>query len=100
MNIPPNILNLSSYQIMDMEESERQYQLSVQVSNELTTCPLCNSNNLRKYGHRTQLIKDLPIHGKQVALYVRTQRYQCQDCDKKLPATINAAETSASKPGT
>lgn len=34
MHIPPNILTLSSCQVMDMEEGDRHYQLSVQLSAE------------------------------------------------------------------
>lgn len=29
----------------------------------------------------TDTLKDLPVHGKRVGVYVMTRRYQCQTCN-------------------
>lgn len=34
------------------------------------------------FGRREQLIKDLPMHGKRVGIYVNTRRMKCKSCTK------------------
>ena len=28
------------------------------------------------------MVKDLPMHGKRVGIYVNTRRYRCRECNK------------------
>jgi transposase len=52
-------------------------------------CP-CESTAVSAWGGHEQLVRDLPIHGKRVGIYVKTRRCRCDDCLKtgfeRLPA--------------
>jgi transposase len=34
------------------------------------------------FGRREQLVKDLPVHGKRVGVYIDTRRFQCRGCNR------------------
>lgn len=80
--MPANILNLSSYTVSQITEDEHDYHISTTVTRQPLKCSHCQSENIRGFGRREQLIKDLPMHGKRVGVYVDTRRYQCQSCNK------------------
>ncbi|APZ42571.1 ISL3 family transposase [Acidihalobacter ferrooxydans] len=80
--MPANILNLSSYDVTHIDENEHDYHVTALVQNPPQKCAHCHSGGIRGFGRREQLIKDLPMHGKRVGIYVDTRRYQCQSCNK------------------
>nr|WP_243239339.1 transposase family protein [Sulfobacillus harzensis] len=45
-------------------------------------CLHCGHPRLQRFGRREQLVKDLPMHGKRVGIYVDTRRFRCQACRK------------------
>lgn len=45
-------------------------------------CPDCGSNALQKYGLRERVIKDSPVRGKPVTIFLTLQRYRCTNCLK------------------
>ncbi|MFS1351488.1 transposase family protein [Enterococcus faecium] len=79
-----NMLNLSNFKILDMQESENDYRFLVEPkSPPPTRCQKCGTiANLYKHGKKRQLFFDLPMHAKRVGIYVKRQRYKCRDCNE------------------
>lgn len=91
--MPANILNLPDYKIVQVEENDHDYHITAEISNAPSICASCSSDRLIGHGRNEQVIRDMPAHGKRVAIYVNTRRWRCQDCGKtameSLPA-VNA----------
>lgn len=77
-----NILNLASYSVLKVEETEHDYHVSVEAKNPASRCIYCESDSLVGFGRREQLVKDLLMHGKRVGLYVNTRRMKCRVCER------------------
>ena len=75
--MPANILNLPSYTVTALQENEHDYHIDAVAKERPECCPHCQSDNLVGFGRREQMVKDLPMHGKRVGLYVETRRFQC-----------------------
>lgn len=86
--MPANILNLSTYEVTHIDENEHDYHVTAAVKALPIACVHCHSTNIRGFGRREQLIRDLPMHGKRVGVYVDTRRYQCQSCNKTFYAPL------------
>src|SRR5690625_2799892 len=74
-----NMLNLPSFKILDMKESEYDYRFLVETTLPPPSyCPKCGTvANLYKHGKKEQLFFDLPIHAKLFGIFVKRQRYKC-----------------------
>ncbi|WNV06015.1 ISL3 family transposase [Candidatus Methylospira mobilis] len=86
--MPANILNLPCYAITSLEENEHDYHISAESINSPTGCSYCQSTNLVGFGRREQLVKDLPMHGRRVGLYISTRRMKCRGCNKTFSETL------------
>jgi transposase len=80
--MPANILNLPSYTVTSVQESEHDYHIDAVLKDHPEQCPHCQSSNIVGFGRREQMVKDLSMHGKRVGLYVETKRFQCRSCTK------------------
>jgi transposase len=78
--MPANILNLPSYTVTKVHETEHDYSIYATVNAIVSRCPTCGSTRLNGFGRREQMVRDLPAHGKRVAIYVDTRRFKCLDC--------------------
>jgi len=87
-NMPANILNLPAYAVTAVTENEHDYHINAEVKAPPVECPLCHSSNLVGFGRREQLVKDLPMHGRRVGIYVSTRRMQCRGCNKTFSETL------------
>lgn len=91
--MPANILNLSDYKVVRVEENAHDYHITAEVSNPPGACVGCGSVRLIGHGRNEQVISDMPTHGKRVAIHVDTRRWRCAHCGKTfmelLPA-VNA----------
>lgn len=86
--MPVNILNIPAYVVTGITENEHDYHIKSEVKQSPTNCPHCRSDKLVGFGRREQLVRDLPMHGKRVGLYVDTRRYQCRGCVKTFYETL------------
>jgi transposase len=86
--MPANILNLPAYLVTAIVENEHDYHINAEVKAAPTRCEHCFSNVLVGYGRREQLVKDLPMHGRRVGIYVSTRRFKCQSCQKTFSETL------------
>lgn len=88
--MPRNILNLPSYAITRIEEDEHDYHIWAEAVDHPSICPHCGRGEIVGFGRREQLVRDLPMHGKRVGVYVDTRRYRCHQCSRtfyeRLPA--------------
>jgi transposase len=80
--MPTNILNLPSYRVLKVDESEHDYHVRAEPVVPAAVCRHCASDRLTAWGTREQVFKDLPMHGKRVGIYIDTQRYRCQGCQR------------------
>jgi transposase len=86
--MPANILNLPQYRVLTVNKNEHDYHINAESINPATACPYCQSNSLVGFGRREQLVKDLPMHGRRVGLYISTRRMLCRRCDKTFSETL------------
>ena len=80
--MPANLLNLPAYTVVALEKSEYDYHIDAEVKWAVTHCIHCQAENPQGFGRREQVVKDLPMHGKRVGIYVTTRRYRCRACTK------------------
>lgn len=86
-----NILNLHDYTVLQVEETDHDYHITAATSNPRKVCPGCQSDRMNGHGRNSRVIRDIPTHGKRVAIYIDNQRWRCQACGKTcmeiLPVT-------------
>lgn len=80
--MPANILNLAVYTVTSIEENDHDYHIRAEAVKPPGACPHCRSGNIVGFGRREQMVRDLPMHGRRVGLYIDTRRYQCRTCTK------------------
>lgn len=80
--MPANLLNLPCFKVIGVQENEHDYHIHAETVEPPSACPHCRSGNLVGFGRREQMIRDLPMHGRRVGLYIDTRRYRCRDCSK------------------
>lgn len=76
------ILQLPAYNVLNIESTEHDYYIVAEPMEPRRACPHCQSSSTVGFGRREQLVKDLPIHGKRVGIYVDTRRFQCRTCNR------------------
>jgi transposase len=77
-----DILHLSGWSALDVEERDDHYLIQAAPSLPFSSCPHCGNEALAKHGSDAQQVRDLPIHGKGVVLCVAHQRYRCKVCKR------------------
>ena len=86
----PDLLNLSSYRLLKVEDADGDYQITAETLSPPDRCAHCGSGPLVGFGRREQWIRDLPIHGKRVGITIDTRRFRCKSCGRtfyeRLPA--------------
>lgn len=80
--MPVDIVNLPSYRVLKVDESAHDYHIRATPVVSQAVCPHCACERLTAWGTREQVFKDLPMHGKRVGIYIDTQRYRCQGCQR------------------
>lgn len=88
--MPVNILNLPAYVILKVKETDHDYHIHAETTQGAAQCVACQGDNIVGYGRNEVFIKDLPMHGKRVGIYIKGRRFRCRDCGRtfmeKLPA--------------
>ena len=88
--MPTNILNLPEYRVTALQENEHDYHVDAVALREPTSCPHCHHDRLEGFGRRERMVKDLPMHGKRVGIYIDTRRYRCKACLKTFYEALPA----------
>ncbi|MBS0569415.1 MAG: ISL3 family transposase [Proteobacteria bacterium] len=87
-----NILNLAGYKVVRVEEDDHDYHITADVLRAAAACTVCGSSRIIGHGRNQQVIRDLPMHGKRVGIYVDTRRWRCTDCQKTFMETLPAVD--------
>lgn len=79
-----NILNLPVYRVIKVDDTPHNYHITAEPITPTKACPHCRSDRIQSWGTAEQprLIKDMPMHGKRVGIYIDLKRYRCQSCTK------------------
>jgi transposase len=77
-----NVLNLPRYNVLSVKEETHDYHIDAETAIPPDKCLECGSDNIVGGGRQEILIKDLPMHGKRVGIYVKARRFRCRDCGK------------------
>lgn len=88
-----NILNLPDFKVQRVEETDHNYHVYAEVSNSPSVCAACGSDRLIGHGRNVQVIRDLPTHGKRLAITVDTRRWRCQSCGKTFMEALPAVNS-------
>ena len=91
--MPANILNLPDYKVVRVEETDHDYHITAEASNPPKACFACSSPRMAGHGRNEQVIRDLPSHGKRVAIYIDNRRWRCQDCGKTVMEVLPAVNS-------
>jgi len=84
----PNILNLPAYEVLEVAQDEHDYHIRAETKQVPRVCACCGSDNIIGSGRRENLVKDLPMHGKRVGIYVNLRRMKCHSCAKTFSETL------------
>lgn len=85
--MPTNILNLPDKVVR--VETEHDYHVAGS-STLLASVLLAGPDKLMSHGRNEQVIRDLPTHGKRLAIYVDTRCWRCQSYSKTFMETLPA----------
>ncbi len=59
------VLQLPAYTVLKVEAAEHDYHITAEPVESNRICPQCASVNAVGFGRREQLVKDLPLHGRE-----------------------------------
>lgn len=93
-----NILGLREYRVVGTpEESVHDFRINAElVASRPPHCPYCQNSDIVIHGNlkKPVVIKDLPMRGKRVGIYVNPKRYMCRssDCKKTFTEALPAVD--------
>lgn len=92
--MPVNILNLPGLRVSDFKETEAEYHVRAEPATILRLCPHCGgSHETVNHANRRLVIRDIPSHGKAVAIHIDVPRLKCRPCDKTFTASVPEVDT-------
>ena len=92
MESRPDLLNLPSYRVLQVEDADGDYQIKAETISPPDRCVHCGFDALVGFGRREQWIRDLPIHGKRVGIAVDTRRFRCKSCGRTFYEPLPAVD--------
>ena len=79
--MPVNILNLPGLRVSDFKETDTEYHVRAVPAAISRLCPHCGrSNDTVNHAQKTLFIRDIPSHGKSVAIHLDVPRLRCKPC--------------------
>jgi transposase len=98
--MPVNILNLPDLHVTDFKETETDYHVRAQPLVVSRLCPHCGrSNDTIKHAQKTLFIRDMPSHGKIVAIHLDVPRLLCKPCQQTFTAVVPEVDTARQMTG-
>jgi zinc-finger of transposase IS204/IS1001/IS1096/IS1165 len=79
-----NKLNLVRYNVLGTKEADYDLHIDAETASPPKACLACCSENIVGGGRQEILIKDTPMYGKRVGIYVKARRIRCLECGKTL----------------
>lgn len=90
-----NVLNLSPFNVIKVEESEHDYIFTVEPKNKPLGCEKCwrsDASQIHKHGSRERIIRDINYQGKRVGIKIDHQRYKCTVCGQTFYQNLDMVE--------
>ena len=92
--MPVNILNLPGLTVLDFKEADDEYHVKAAPREIARRCPHCDSSNdIVSHAWRTLVIRDVPSHGKAVAIHLDVPHLKCRPCNKTFTAPVPEVDT-------
>ncbi len=87
--MPVNVLNLPGLDVVDFRETSTEYHVRAKPKAISRLCPVCGSER-KAFVHqqKTLFVRDLPSHGRAVAIHLDVPRLKCHDCVKTFTAMV------------
>lgn len=79
-NYTENLLGLKDVIVTNVEENESEKHIYLDLKLQMQVCPHCHMETKRVHSYRMQVVKDVPIAGKNSYLHIRKRRYFCPHC--------------------
>ena len=93
--MPVNVLNLPGLRVLDFKETDTDYHVKAAPTIVSKLCPHCGrSNETVAHAQKTLFIRDLPSHGKSVAVHLDVPRLRCKPCNKTFTAAVPEVDTA------
>lgn len=87
--MPVNILNLPGLNVLDFKETDDEYHVKASPLEISRRCPHCHrSDETVSHAWRALVIRDIPSHGKAVAIHLDVPRLKCRPCNKTFTAPV------------
>lgn len=93
-----NILQLPAYHVTTIENSGHDYHINAETVTPHRACTHCQHPESVGFGRRVQLVKDLPMHGKRVGIYIDTRGYSFEALRAKILFTEGAHQKRRGRP--
>lgn len=77
------IIGLQDLIITKIENNEDKIHIYGQIKRKTHTCPCCGAETDKIHDYREQIIKDIPIYGKNAFIHLQKRRYRCE-CGKRF----------------
>lgn len=84
INYTERLLDLKDIIVTNIEATETEYQISLELKRSFHTCPCCGTQTDRVHDYRWQPVKEVSILGKKTVLLLRKRRYVCPACNKRF----------------
>lgn len=91
--MPVNILNLPGLDVVDFKETVTDYHVRAKPKAVSRMCPTCASGKVVIHEQKTLFVRDLPSHGRAVAIHLDVPRFKCQGCVKTFTAVVPEVDT-------
>ena len=75
------LLGIKDVIVTNIEEMDYEKHIYLDCKLQTQICPRCHAETKRIHSYRWQVVKDLPIAGKNTYLHVRKRRYFCPHCN-------------------
>jgi len=77
--MPVNILNLPGLKVLDFKDTDAEYHIKAEPAAISRLRPHCGiSHDTIKHAQKTLFVRDLPSHGKSVAIHLDAPRLLCK----------------------
>ena len=87
--MPVNILNLPGLGVVDFRQTATEYHVRAKPKAISRLCPGCGSDR-KAFVHqqKTLFVRDLPSHGRAVAIHLDVPCLKCHDCVRTFTAAV------------